>query len=48
MLTKVPLTEALAFAEEGFGPRHGSLITVGLLAGLLVKNGNREKAAELD
>lgn len=44
---KVPLAEALAFAEEGFRLAPWSLGTVGLLAGLLVKNGNRERAAEL-
>jgi eukaryotic-like serine/threonine-protein kinase len=44
---KVPLPEALAFAEKALTRAPWSLGTVGLLAGLLLKDGNKERAAEL-
>jgi serine/threonine-protein kinase len=46
-VTKAPLPEALAFAEEGFTLAPWNPITAGLLAGLLVKSGDRARAAEL-
>jgi tetratricopeptide (TPR) repeat protein len=44
---KAPLPEALAFAEKGFSLAPWNPIMAGLLAGLLVKSGDRERAAEL-
>ena len=47
-VTKVPLPEALAFAEKGhlLAPWHPAW-HLGLLAGLLVRKGDRARAAEL-
>lgn len=46
-VTKAPLPEALAFAEKGFSRAPWNPIMAGLLAGLLVKSGDSERAAEL-
>jgi tetratricopeptide (TPR) repeat protein len=46
-VTKAPLPEALAFAEKGFSLAPWNPITAGLLAGLLVRIGDRARAAEL-
>jgi eukaryotic-like serine/threonine-protein kinase len=46
-VTKAPLPEALAFAEKGLSLAPWNLIMAGLLAGLLVKSGDRNRAAEL-
>lgn len=46
-VTKAPLSEALAFAEKGFTLAPWNPITAGLLAGLLVRRGDTERAAEL-
>ncbi len=46
-VTKAPLREALAFAGKGFTLAPWNPISAGLLAGLLVRSGDREKAAEL-
>ena len=44
---KAPLPEALAFAEKGSSLAPWNPIMAGQLAGLLVKSGDRERAAEL-
>ena len=46
-VTKVPLPEALAFAEKGHSLAPWHRPSIGLLAGLLVRNGDRARAAEL-
>ncbi len=46
-VTKAPLPEALAFAEKGFSLAPWNPISAGLLAGLLVKSGDRDRAAQL-
>jgi eukaryotic-like serine/threonine-protein kinase len=46
-VTKVPLPEALAFAEKGHFLAPWNRPSIGLLAGLLVRNGDRARAAEL-
>jgi serine/threonine-protein kinase len=46
-VAKAPLPEALAFAEKGLSLAPWNPITAGLLAGLLVKSGDSERAAEL-
>jgi len=46
-VTKAPLPEALAFAEKGFTLAPWNPINAGLLAGLLVRSGDRARAAKL-
>jgi tetratricopeptide (TPR) repeat protein len=46
-VTKTPMPEALAFAEKGCSLAPWSPNSTGLLAGLLVKSGDRTRAAEL-
>jgi tetratricopeptide (TPR) repeat protein len=46
-VTKALLPEALNYAEKGFRLAPWYPITTGLLAGLLVKSGDRDRAAEL-
>ena len=46
-VTKVPLPEALAFAEKGHSLAPWHVPSIGLLAGLLMRNGDRARAAEL-
>ena len=46
-VTKAPLPEALAFAEKGFSLESRIPLHAGLLAGLLEKNGEQTRAAEL-
>src|ERR1035438_10391484 len=46
-VTKAPLREALAFAEKGLALAPWNPISAGLLAGLLVRSGDRARAAEL-
>jgi TolB-like protein len=46
-VTKAPLPEALAFAEKGHFLAPWNPISTGLLAGLLVRSGDRTRAAEL-
>jgi serine/threonine-protein kinase len=46
-VTKAPLPEALAFAEKGVRLAPWNPKTAGLLAGLLVRSGDRARAAEL-
>lgn len=46
-VTKAPLPEALAFAEKGVGLAPWSPVCAAVLAGLLTKTGEQERAAEL-
>jgi tetratricopeptide (TPR) repeat protein len=46
-VTKAPAAEALAFAEKGYALASWNPISVALLAGLLLRNGDRTRAEEL-
>ena len=46
-VTKAPPSEALAFAEKGFSLAPWNPISAGLLAGLLVRSGDEDRAAKL-
>jgi hypothetical protein len=46
-VTKQPLPEALAYAEKGFSLAPWNVPNVGLLAGLLVRNGDQARADDL-
>lgn len=46
-VTKAPLQEALAFAEQGRALAPWNPISTALLAGLLVRSGNRQRAEDL-
>ena len=46
-VTKMALPDALAYAEKGFSLVSGNPLASGLLAGLLVRNGDRARAEDL-
>jgi TolB-like protein/Tfp pilus assembly protein PilF/predicted Ser/Thr protein kinase len=46
-VTRAPAAEALAFAEKGYALATWNPISAALLAGLLLRNGDRTRAAEL-